>query len=222
MPIRVLPVPSIPPGTCLVKAMHIRGLTGTHWVADSYYNHWFIASPSSAPTFSIATAIVNCRDLWFRPFYSGQCPTNMGQCDMQIFANVRGYVQSSVTAFAPPPPLAGDCISPMLKVRFRRAYESLTSPIIGRCSFLPVIRAYLDGDYVNPAGKGFYDACLTQYMQTWTSQGVTFTPAIYSQKFNIVRPLTSVNVIHKPGMDRKSRWKDEAHSYVYVWPSVGP
>lgn len=215
MPIINLPLPSIPLGTVLVKAMHIRGLTT--FDQESYYNHWFIASPSSAPGFNIATAASAVLSTWFINFYTGQLPTDMGECNLNIFANISGHVQSCIAAAAPFHPLAGDCISPMLKVRFRRAHESLTTPIIGRCSFLPVIRAYLDGDYVNATGKGFYDACLTQYMQTWTSQGVVFTPAIHSQKSGMVLPLTSVNVMHKPGMDRKSRYKDTAHAFIYRW-----
>jgi hypothetical protein len=189
-------------------------------VSESYYNHWFIAAPASAPTFNIVTGIADMASLWFRPFYSGQLPTNMLNVSASMFANIAGHTQSYIDGIGTILPLAGPCLSPMLKVRFRRAYDSPTAPIVGRCSFLPVIRAYLTGNKVNATGKGFYDACLTQYMQTWTSQGVTFTPAIYSQKLNIVQALNSVNVLHQPGMDRKSRWKDAAHSFVYRWPLV--
>jgi hypothetical protein len=216
MSTRVLPLPSIPPGSVLVKAIHVRGFGLT--VQESYYNHWFTATPPSIPTFNITTAVFDVASTWFRNFYSGQLPSDMGECNFNIFANVKGHVQSSIAALTPIPPLAGDCISPMLKVRFRRSCDFFTPPIVGRCSFLPVIRAYLTGDYVNSTGKGFYDACLTQYMQTWSSQGALFTPAIYSQKMGVVAQLTTVNVLKQPGMDRKSRFKDAAHCYIYRWP----
>ncbi len=216
MPTITLPLPSIPPGTAMIKAVHV-------WFTafpfrESYYNHWFTATPSSVALFDIIVGANNALNFWVRPFYANQLPTNMGSVALVLFANICGRTQCMSLSPGGFANAAGPAVSAMLKPRFFRASRIVTPQIRGRGSFLPVIASFLDHNYLTLAARTFYEAKLVLYNQTWVSQGVTFTPAIASPTRGIVSELTTLAVTHQPGMDRKARFKDAAHSNLYRFP----
>lgn len=85
--------------------------------------------------------------------------------------------------------IPGGCLSTRCNVLLLKK-SLLSYGYRGRNWFGTVPNAYWDGQYLSPAGGIAYRTFANAYINTWTSQGVTFTPALYCPKADTMDPIT--------------------------------
>jgi hypothetical protein len=187
---------------------------------EIFSDHWFTADAPN-PTFNLLTiGYFDCLNQWFNPVTHGLTPNNTGEIGFNIWVNVKSYTQHQ---FVSPPASGGfapNCLSPMVRPRiFKTSY--LPSPKLTNSFCAPPIPAsFLTSGRINSTGMAKYRAMMAAYMTPWTSQGVTFTPAVHSFLRGVTATFHDYYIRPRIAIYRKGRKKDLNHSYAYRWPIV--
>lgn len=213
-----VPIPAIPPNFLYVKAI-IPFSMGTE-VRELYSDHFFMSSGSLSSFNVTQAALTDFLPLWFRPVFDPIRTTTMINVAYQFFANVSTHVQSILVSPSWSFPTNGPALGQMWKPRVSRQASSGVDFFWGRFTFPPIPLAWLDGNYINSTGAAAYQTARTNYLLSWGSQGLLFTPAGWSRKYSTVYPITKLRQMNQITHDRKSRWKDLHFNNVYRWPTV--
>lgn len=218
MPIRPVPLPAIPPNFVYVKTVmpYQSGLVQSQLYSD----HFFMCS-TGLSTFNVLTAaVVDFLPQWFRPVFTPIRSSSYVNIGYHFFANVGTHVQSLLISPSWPASTNGAAIGQMFKIRVSRRASSGVDYFWGRFTFPPVPKSFVTGNRLNSTGEAAYATAFIPYMNGWTSQGLLFQPCGWSRKYNTVYPITELRLQKLVTFDRKSRMKNPAHTYAYVWPTV--
>jgi hypothetical protein len=218
MPVRNVPLPSIPGNFIYVKTI-LPFLSGS-FLTQIYSDHFWSAQGGTG-FFNIFTcAVFDFMPNFFLPLFTPLMTTTYPNLGFHIFCSINGYTQSLNISPHFPASSNGPALGQMFKVRTLR--RSVSGPFIvnGRFTWPPVPIAWLDGNKLNATGEVAYDLANAFYMNPWSSQGRLMTPCTWSRKTSSTFDITELKRFPFITHDRKSRRKDGNHSYAYVWPQV--
>jgi hypothetical protein len=215
-------LPNIPDNCCLFKIFYEK----TH--NDSRLCLTFAFQADVVPlTFDMQLAVFNDIKTWgvdaLKQIGSSDNPPVTGW----LFYRYAGITHSWPPNFGilgwNPFPYSGPnhlCLSPRLCACFRRETGLPGKNNIGRFYSPGLPQQYVNGNRISATGDTFLQAAAIAQMRPWTSQGVTFTPALWSQQLGTITPLTNVILLDNPRTLYKRR---EILPYLrqpMFWPIV--
>ncbi len=112
------------------------------------------------------------------------------------------------------------CLSTRLCAQWIRSTGLPGRSYSGRVASAPIPNVFLDGSRISFTGKGFLDTAATAQLATWFSQGVTFTPSLWSQKLGVNTLLNNVKCNDLPTTIYKRRPYLPYVKHYAGWPLI--
>jgi hypothetical protein len=213
------PIPSIPENTALLKVIYLKPNN------DSVMIQSFNFLADSVPTtFSMAQAFKIDIKTWATSVITDTYSNDVSFSYVWFFYKWGAVIHSSgdssgATAWTPVH-YNSPCIATTICGCFTRRTGIAGANTIGRVYSPPIPRAFVSGNKINSTGATILHLSAIAQTASWISQGVTFTPALWSIQLGNCYALSDVAFLDHPCRIYKRRI---IYPYVrpfLLWPLV--
>lgn len=212
------PVPTIPVGLCRMKAIWPSATVG---IQEACCEFWFHVTGVN-PAFKFnAPFPTDCSVGFLRPVFNGIVAHPTGAVTGWWAFNDGNYTHSGPAGGSNPPFIYPNNLAPQWCPCFTRSTGILGGSYRGRIFGPPVPSNFFHRYKYTAAARARYRNSAIAMLHSFTSQGLTFNPVVFSPKLGTFAPLTNVKFLQIPSLVRKRRTLD----YPYVraplqWPNI--
>jgi hypothetical protein len=181
----------------------------------------FIAS-GGVPASGSAYAFMGAFATWANPFLSlpTGIPLYTGFITSQVWTDHTGTVNASHNT-PPLSPGTGNVTVQQTGANISMQPEIPSINFRGRFHFPWMLPTDFDGDHLSATGITRLTPLANMFMTTWTFEGTTFTPAIWSRALGTMEPIKKATLTLKPSTVRKRGYFWDRSPAYPQWPFSG-